>query len=187
MIRIFVSTASGLYAGVGHFSAGTYEQEICLTQQQISNFRRGVRMGRILVLQEMRENVENLRESLEPSGHELVVVNTINAAMHQLKEEQFDMIICAVFLENESVFDFLKICKHDLMYRSIPFVFYCCKTSQFARSVRDGLQIAARTLGAERYVIMESFDAYSLKSQVEECLDGQCSFSVDNDGAHVAS
>lgn len=144
-------------------------------------------MGRILVLQELQENVVNLRQSLEPSGHELVVVSTINAAMHQLKEDQFDMIICAVFLENESVFDFLKNCKNDLVYRTIPFVFYCYKTSKFARSVRDGLQIAARTLGAERYVIMESFNAHVLRSQVEECLYGECGFSVENDGAPMAS
>jgi len=143
-------------------------------------------MGRILVLQEMHENVVYLRESLEPAGHELVIVNTIHSALTQLCQEEFDMIICAVFLENESVFDFLKSCKQDINYRKIPFVFYCCKTSEFARSVRDGLQIAARTLGAERYVIMEAFDALVLKTQIEECLYGSCSFFAEAERTRVS-
>jgi hypothetical protein len=49
-------------------------------------------------------------------------------------------------------------------------VFYCSLSSQFARSVRDGLQIAARALGADKYITMEVFDVQRLRTEFTEYL-----------------
>jgi hypothetical protein len=52
----------------------------------------------------------------------------------------------------------------------IPFVFYCARSTKFARSVRDGLQIAARALGADKYITMEIYDVNELRAEFAEYL-----------------
>lgn len=121
---------------------------------------------RILVLQEKQQNVLNIRRAVPDC--ELSIVDTVESAVALLTQEDFQLIISAVHLEFDgSVFDFLKMCK---VQASLPFIFYCSKSSTFARSVRDGLQIAARALGAEKYITMEEFDAQELRDEIVEFL-----------------
>lgn len=135
-------------------------------------------MARILILQEMEQNIVNLKEALSPRGHELVVVNRELQALQTLQTQRIDMIISAVYLENSDVFDFLKAVKHHEAWSQIPFVLYCSAISSFARSVRGGLKIAAESLGADLYVTMEKFDPILLAQQIEGCLDNNSLPSV---------
>ena len=54
--------------------------------------------------------------------------------------------------------------------KKVPIVFYCYKTSTFARSVRSALKIAARSTGVDFYITMESFIASEFAEQFEQCL-----------------
>ncbi len=63
-------------------------------------------MSRILVLQEMEQNIINIKEALLPRGHELVCVTHELKALELLEREPFDIIICAVYLQESDVFDF---------------------------------------------------------------------------------
>lgn len=125
---------------------------------------------RILVLQEMEENINNLQLSLEPYGYDLTIVDKISQAMSVLARNEMDVIVSAVFLRNESVFDFLRLCKADSRTAEKPFIFYCSKHSAFARSVRDGLQIAARAMGADKYITMEDFNGAALRDEIEDTI-----------------
>lgn len=127
-------------------------------------------MARILVLQEMEQNIINIKKALLPRGHELIIVRRELEALQKLQTEKIDLIISAVYLENSDVFDFLKAVKHSQSSKRIPFVMYCSAISSFARSVRGGLQIAAESLGVDLYVTMEQFDAKKLADQIEGCL-----------------
>lgn len=123
---------------------------------------------RVLVLQEKVENIANIRTSLPDC--ELVFVKTIEEAMPLLGKD-LHLIISAVHLEHDgSVFDLLKLAKGNPSTSHIPFVFYCSQSSMFARSVRDGLQIAARALGADKYITMELFDVEELRGEFIEFL-----------------
>jgi hypothetical protein len=76
-----------------------------------------------------------------------------------------------VHLEHDgSVFDLLKVAKGNPSTSHIPFVFYCARSTKFARSVRDGLQIAARALGADKYITMEIYDVEELRREFVEFL-----------------
>lgn len=123
----------------------------------------------ILILQEKDENVANIRSSLPECA--FVRVRTIEEAIPLLEHRYFDLIISAVHLEHDgSVFDFLKYAKSNPKSSSVPFVFYCCQSSTFARSVRDGLQIAARVLGADKYITMEHYDRDKLRAEFKDYL-----------------
>ena len=128
---------------------------------------------RVLALQEKTDNIANIKAALPDC--ELIHVQTIQQAIPILLAEQsnIDLIISAVHLEYDgSVFDFLRVAKSNPSTSKIPFVFYCARSTKFARSVRDGLQIAARALGADKYITMEIFDAYELRVEFAECLPG---------------
>ncbi len=123
----------------------------------------------ILILQEKDENVANIRASLPECA--FVRVRTVDEAIPLLERQKFDLIISAVHLEYDgSVFDFLRYAKGNPKTLSVPFLFYCSLSSRFARSVRDGLQIASRALGAEKYITMESYDRDSLRAEFTKYL-----------------
>jgi CheY-like chemotaxis protein len=125
-------------------------------------------MARVLVLQEKSDNIANIQASLPDC--QLLHVRTVDEAS-ELIFNGVDMIISAVHLEHDgSVFDLLKLAKADERTKDIPFVFYCSQNSAFARSVRDGLQIAARALGADKYITMEDYDPRELRHEFIECL-----------------
>lgn len=149
-------------------------------------------LARVLVLQEKDENVANILTVLPDC--EIVTVQTVDRALGLLERQEFQLIISAVHLEYDgSVFDFLKEAKRNPITKRIPFVFYCARTSTFARSVRHGLQIAARTLGADKYITMESFDPERLRAEFLQLLFARDAFvanqliaAADNsEGEHV--
>lgn len=141
-------------------------------------------MARILVLQEMEQNISNLKEALLPRGHELVFVRHELKALQRLQHEHFDLIVCAVYLQESDVFDFTKALKHHPTLKNIPLVFYCSAVSSFARSVRGGLKIAAETMGVDLYLTMEKFDPELMARQIETCLKNKQEY-VHHPGAQT--
>ncbi len=128
-------------------------------------------MARILVLQEMEQNIINIREAMSERGHDLVFVRDQVKALELLQQQPFDLIISAVYLEQSDVFDFARAVRRQPdLHHLLPFVFYCCAISTFARSVRGGLRIAAASTGVDLYVAMEKFNPRLFAQQIEECL-----------------
>jgi PleD family two-component response regulator len=142
-------------------------------------------MAKILILQEMEQNIVNLKQALVPRGHKLLVAKRELQALELLKHENVDLIVSAVYLEQSDVFDFLKAVKHNSHLANVPVVFYCSAISTFARSVRNGLKIAAEACGVDLYITMETFNPEILAEQIEDCL-ASCSersfATVDHDG-----
>lgn len=126
-------------------------------------------MLKVLLLQEKPENVFNVQASLPDC--QIEVYDNVARAIRAIAEEEFHLIVSAVHLEHDgSVFDFLKTIKSQPSLQHIPFVFYCSKSTTFARSVRHGLQIAAHALGAEKYITMEHYDRDLLRRELLELL-----------------
>jgi len=126
-------------------------------------------LASVLALQEKDENLVNILDSLPDCETEIVC--TVHDALAALDRKTFHLIISAVHLEHDgSVFDFLKSVRDNQFTKHTPFVFYCSRTTSFARSVRHGLQIAARTLGADRYITMEYYDRAHLRAEFIKAL-----------------
>ncbi|CAN5284676.1 hypothetical protein BH11CYA1_BH11CYA1_49470 [soil metagenome] len=126
---------------------------------------------RILTL-ENPENINKLKEACKKAGHQVVPVLTIAQAMAFLDtRDHVDLIISAVHLEQESVFEFLKRVKApDSMHKDVSFVMLCSDPRPQSLSINKSAELAGKILGADKYVNMPKFDADYLISQVEPLL-----------------
>jgi CheY-like chemotaxis protein len=127
-------------------------------------------MARILVLQEIQENVSRVRKSLEPAGHEILPFASKAKAIQFLRKDRVDMIISAIHLVDGNVFDFLLSVKRDPRNATAPFIFFCAEPTVFSKHVSSGVRTAAQVLGASRYIMMERFDSIDFRHQISELL-----------------
>jgi CheY-like chemotaxis protein len=126
---------------------------------------------RILTL-ENPENIEKLKAVCKTAGHEVVPVLTVREAMKFLdSKDHVDVIISAVHLANESVFDFLQRVKaRDSEHREVRFLMLCVEPSMLAMNFDGCTQRAGELLGADKYILMPEFDADRLMEEVELLL-----------------
>ncbi len=127
--------------------------------------------ARILALFDSDEARDYLQAKLEPQN-ELTLVRTSSQALQRIQNQQFDLVLCAAHLTDESFFDFLKLLRHaqDRADRQIPFI--CCSTSdsELSRSVEEPIKQACRLLGGDHYLSYEQFYSDQLKEDVERLL-----------------
>jgi CheY-like chemotaxis protein len=132
-------------------------------------------MARILILQELPGPFRALKTSLEPY-HELIFVKNVDEALSVLTTQKIDMIISRVHLEEGSVFEFIRIVKENPQLANLPFICFCGKLSDTAKTLDHALAKAAETLGADKYVSLEHFcsdddcDYDRLRGEIESCL-----------------
>ena len=121
-----------------------------------------------LVTMEHEEQRNLIGDCLEGVGHEVTKVDTFHNAMEILRSRDFDLIISDVHLQNGgSVFDFLRWVKGDPHLVSTPFVCFSAEPKEVGKYLSDGVRTAARSLGAARYITMETFDGKSLLHEIE--------------------
>ncbi|HEY9717811.1 MAG TPA: response regulator [Trichormus sp.] len=125
---------------------------------------------RILVLQEIEGNRERIHLALDPLGFEIISFNSQPRALEYLVSNQVDMIISAVHLQSGNVFDFLKWVKGDSLNNTAKFVFFCAEPTELAKYVWPAVQTAALTLGADRYIAMESFNEHELRQSLADVI-----------------
>ncbi|MDP3507209.1 MAG: hypothetical protein Q8T09_04390 [Candidatus Melainabacteria bacterium] len=126
---------------------------------------------RILAL-ENPENIDKLKEAWKSAGHQVVPVLTIAQAMAFLdSRDHVDLIISAVHLEDESVFEFLQRIKApDSLHKDVSFVMLCMEPNPLASAINKSTELAGKLLGADKYVYMQEFDAELLIAQLEPLL-----------------
>ncbi len=128
-------------------------------------------MSKILVL-ENEINLGELRQALEPRGHQIVAAESIHDAMELLARGDIEMVVCAVHLVFESVFDFLKQVRSnpDKSRSQLPFVFYCAQPGLIAKFLSETNATASVLLGANKYILMDKFDPLRLALEIELCF-----------------
>ncbi len=126
---------------------------------------------RILTL-ENRENIEKLKATCRLAGHEVVPVYTIDEAMRFLEtKDHVDLIISAVHLEEESVFEFLnKVKAADSEFKEVAFVMLCMEPNPLASVINKSTELAGKLMGADRYLYMPKFDAVRLMAEIVDLL-----------------
>ncbi|HEY9755354.1 MAG TPA: response regulator [Oculatellaceae cyanobacterium] len=127
--------------------------------------------ARILALFDSDEAQNNVRAHLEPQN-ELFIVRTSSQALQRIQNQQFDLVLCAAHLTDESFFDFLKSLRRaqDRADRTIPFI--CCSTSrsEFSKTVEEPIRQACRLLGGDHYLTTDEFFSDQLPHEVEKLL-----------------
>ncbi len=125
----------------------------------------------IVALLEHQEQHAQVTGCIKQAGHEVVVVDSFARAQAVLQKRSFDLIISDVHLENGgTVFDFLKWVKSVPSLQPIPFVLFSLKPTTVAKYLADGVQTAARTFGAAKYISMDEFDTAVFAREISELL-----------------
>lgn len=107
---------------------------------------------------------------------DIIRIDSFSEAMHILRTQKIDLILSEIRLQPKdkredcsSVFDLLRWVKGDPFLNKIPFV--CLSPEPISDSASyDGLRIAARSLGAAKFLAMENFDQDLFRSQLEMLL-----------------
>jgi len=102
---------------------------------------------RILIVDDIEENLYLLETLLKGSGYKVVSAKDGLEALDKLKEEPIDMIVSDILMPRMDGFQLCRECKKDNSLKKIPFVFYTAtyidkKDEEFALS-----------LGAEKFIV----------------------------------
>jgi putative nucleotidyltransferase with HDIG domain len=102
---------------------------------------------KILIVDDIEENLYLLETLLKGSGYEVVTAKDGAEALNKLKEESIDMIVSDILMPKMDGFQLCRECKKDKSFKDIPFIFYTAtytdkKDEEFALS-----------LGAEKFIV----------------------------------
>jgi CheY-like chemotaxis protein len=117
-------------------------------------------------------NVEKLKEACKEAGHQVVPAHTIAAAVAFLEtKDHVDIIVAAAHLENESVFEFLKRVKSPSSHlKDVQFLMLCAEPGALGLLTSPAVEMAAELMGADQYLLMTEFDAFTLMQEIEQLL-----------------
>jgi CheY-like chemotaxis protein len=121
----------------------------------------------ILVLFERTSDIAQVKGILSNPFYAYYAANSIPSAFEILQRKQVDMVIAGVHLEYSDSYEFLNRMKADEQLRPIPFVFVSLRRSDVARCVDHGLSLAARALGAARYLSIDFNSRVEIQTEIE--------------------
>lgn len=128
-------------------------------------------MAQILILEQHKRQFQFVKQCVEAKGHKLFWSAKPDEALQSLEKFAFDLIICAVNLDDGDVFEFLRAVKENKATAAIPFVFCSAdqdRTQRFATSV---IKAGGQALGARKYILPSSYDASAeLWNELQDCL-----------------
>ena len=121
------------------------------------------KQGRILVVDDVLANREFIRSTLEPSGYEVVLADSVKRGMARVKESDFDLILCDLHMPDKYGIDFILAIKADSHLQAVPFVFI--SASMIEAEYQRGLQH-----GAVRF-IQRPIEPHALLNEIKTCLE----------------
>ncbi len=102
---------------------------------------------KILIVDDMEENLYLLETLLKGSGYEVVTAKDGVEALSRLKEESIDMIVSDILMPKMDGFQLCRECKKDNSLKNIPFIFY---TATYTEKKDEEF---ALSLGAEKFIL----------------------------------
>jgi CheY-like chemotaxis protein len=125
---------------------------------------------RILIMDTV-EHTDQLKAACKDVGHSVVAAQTIKDAFAFLDgKDHADVIVCAAYLEDESLFDFLKRLRSDPIHKKTMFMILALAPSPTGASVNTSTENAGRLLGADAFVSMPAFNAVQLIAEIKKLL-----------------
>ncbi|MDZ4837187.1 MAG: response regulator [Candidatus Melainabacteria bacterium] len=125
---------------------------------------------RILILDEM-VNVLQLKAACKNAGHSVVPAHTVKEAMSFLDgPNHADVIICAAYLEDENIFEFLKRLRGDAKHDDSMFMILSLAPGPIGVRLNASVEIAGHHLGSDAFISMPVFDAVQLIAAIKALL-----------------
>jgi CheY-like chemotaxis protein len=125
---------------------------------------------RILIM-DNPQHTDQLKEACKDAGHSVVAAQSIKEAFSFLDgADHADVIICAAYLEDESVFEFLARLKKDPLRKNAMFMILALAPGPIGVKLKTHVEVAGRQLGADAFISMPVFDARQLIAEIKKLL-----------------
>jgi CheY-like chemotaxis protein len=125
---------------------------------------------RILIMDSV-EHTDQLKAACKDAGHSVVAAKTIKEAFAFLDgNDHADVIVCGAFLEDESLFDFLKRLREDPIHKHSMFMILALAPGPIGVRLKHTVEIAGKQFGADAFVSMPVFDAAQLIAEIKRLL-----------------
>ena len=126
--------------------------------------------AQVLVLCERNCGQQEIEDLLSPGDYRLIFADRPADAFEILGQEPIHLIVSGVHQEESNSYEFLNRVKASPHWKEIPFVFLSLKRSQLANQVDHALELAAKALGATKYVSVEAFSKAEIQAEIARCL-----------------
>jgi CheY-like chemotaxis protein len=125
---------------------------------------------RILIMDTI-EHTNELKAACKDAGHSVVAVQTIAQAFAFLDgKNHADVIVCAAYLEDESMFEFLRRLRNEPLHKDAMFMILALAPGPAGVKLNASVEIAGKTLGADAFINMPVFDAPQLIAEIKKLL-----------------
>lgn len=117
------------------------------------------------------EHTDILKTACKEVGHSVVGAHSIEEAFAFLNgKDHVDVIVCAAYLEDESLFDFLKRLREDPIHENTMFMTLALAPGYAGTKVNASTEKAGNILGANVFINMPVFDGPLLIAEIKKLL-----------------
>jgi CheY-like chemotaxis protein len=125
---------------------------------------------RILIMDTV-EHVDQLKAACKDAGHSVVPAHTIEEAFAFLDgKNHADVIVCAAYLEDESMLEFLNRLRSNPTHKDSMFMTLALAPGPTGTRANASTENAGRLLGADAFISMPVFDAVQLIAEIKKLL-----------------
>ncbi|CAN5299779.1 hypothetical protein BH11CYA1_BH11CYA1_22430 [soil metagenome] len=125
---------------------------------------------RILIM-DTEEHMEQLKAVCKDAGHTVIGARSIKEAFAFLGgEDHADVIVCAAYMEDESLFEFLQRLRSEPMHKDSMFLTLALEADSAGSKLNKSTEKAGRILGADAFLNMPVFDAAQLLAEISKLL-----------------
>jgi CheY-like chemotaxis protein len=125
---------------------------------------------RILIVDTV-EHTDLLKEACKNAGHSVVAAQSISQAFRFLDgKDHADVIVCAAYLQDESMFKFLHMVRTQPTHNDSMFMILALAPGPVGVKLNANVEIAGRHLGADAFISMPVFDAEVLIAEIKTLL-----------------
>lgn len=125
---------------------------------------------RILIIDTV-ENTDLLKAACKEVGHSVVAAQTIKEAFAFLNNQNHaDVIICAAYLENESMVEFLQELRKNPIHKDSMVMTLALAPGPIGYRLNTFTEKAAQLFGADAFVSMPEFNAPQLIAEINKLL-----------------
>ncbi len=125
---------------------------------------------RILIMDTL-EHTDQLKASCKDAGHSVVAAHSIQESFAFLDgKDHADVVICAAYLEDESMFEFLERLRMDPIHKDTMFMILALAPGPVGVKLNYSVEVAGRQLGADAFVSMPVFNAEQLIEEIKQLL-----------------
>lgn len=116
-------------------------------------------------------HLQQIKTALKNSGVEVVSVSNTSEGQEFLdSKDHVDLILSEAFLENDDVFELLRLVRHDPAQNEVPMLIFADEPSNVGQGSIDSISTAANLLGAHAFIHMPEFSLPQLMNEIEAIL-----------------